>query len=121
MVRTLIERADGRGIAIGDAGGRKITPAVAQIVSFLLDYDMTLEHAMHSARIDNSMSDATIANNAMPAGLLSALDTILPYLAPAPRAAYPFIFAFPGIAERSPGGAAAMAETRAPWTEAFAE
>ena len=39
---------------IGASGGRKIMPAVAQTLSFLVDFDMDLDGAFHCPRIDVS-------------------------------------------------------------------
>ncbi|MCY4206780.1 MAG: gamma-glutamyltransferase [Roseovarius sp.] len=121
MAPTLLEHLDGRRIALGGSGGRKIMPVVAQLASFLLDYDMDLETAMHTARIDSSMADVTIADDAMHETILAALGKALPSLVSAPRTAYPLNFACPGIAESGPSGAMAVAETMAPWAEAVAE
>lgn len=41
-------------LAIGASGGRKIMPAVAQVLSFLLDFGMDLDAAFHQPRIDVS-------------------------------------------------------------------
>jgi gamma-glutamyltranspeptidase/glutathione hydrolase len=41
-------------VGIGASGGRKIMPAVAQILSFLLDFGMDLDAAFHCPRIDVS-------------------------------------------------------------------
>ena len=43
---------DGRSqFALGASGANRIVPAVAQIVSFLLDWEMDLERALHAPRI----------------------------------------------------------------------
>jgi len=120
MVPTLLEHRDGRRLAPGGAGGRKIMPAVAQLVSFLLDYDLDIETAMHAPRIDSSTADVTIADQALSMDILSELAEALPSLVAAPRSAYPFNFACPGLAEHGPNGASAVAETMAPWAEAVA-
>lgn len=41
-------------VGIGASGGRKIMPAVAQVLSFLLDFGMDLDAAFHTPRIDVS-------------------------------------------------------------------
>ena len=51
----LILGRDGRPeLAIGAAGGRSIFPALLQLISYLVDYGMTLEEAFHTPRIDAS-------------------------------------------------------------------
>ena len=57
MCPTLVEREDGFRFAVGACGGRKIFPAVMQIISFLVDYGMSLDDAMHTPRIDVSGTD----------------------------------------------------------------
>ena len=41
-------------VGIGASGGRKIMPAVAQVLSFLIDFGMDLDGAFHAPRIDVS-------------------------------------------------------------------
>ena len=43
-----------RRVAVGASGGRRILPAVAQLLSFVMDYGMDLDTAMHQPRIDAS-------------------------------------------------------------------
>lgn len=44
-------------LAIGASGGRRILPAVTQILSFVLDYHMSLEEAFAQPRVDVSGDD----------------------------------------------------------------
>ncbi len=48
------QAADGRRFAVGASGGRRILPAVAQLLSFVMDYGMDLDTAIHTPRIDAS-------------------------------------------------------------------
>ena len=48
------QAADGRRLALGASGGRRILPAVAQTLSFVMDYGMDLDTAIHQPRIDAS-------------------------------------------------------------------
>jgi len=50
----LAEAADGRRLAVGASGGRRILPAVTQLLSFVMDYGMDLDTAIHTPRIDAS-------------------------------------------------------------------
>jgi len=54
MCPVIARRAGKPWFAIGASGGRKILPAVLQIVSFLIDHGMSLEDAFHQPRIDAS-------------------------------------------------------------------
>jgi len=40
--------------ALGASGGRRIMPPVAQMLSFLVDWGMTLEETFHQPRLDVS-------------------------------------------------------------------
>ena len=48
------QAADGRRLAVGASGGRRILPAVTQLLSFVMDYGMDLDAAIHQPRIDAS-------------------------------------------------------------------
>lgn len=54
MCPTLIHRPDGSRYALGACGGRKIFPSVLQLTSFLLDFNMTVNDAVHQPRVDVS-------------------------------------------------------------------
>ena len=43
----LAQAADGRRLALGASGGRRILPAVTQLLSFVMDYGMDLDAAIH--------------------------------------------------------------------------
>ena len=54
MCPVVAERADGFRAAVGASGGRRILPAVFQLVSFMLDFRLGVEAAVHQPRIDAS-------------------------------------------------------------------
>ena len=54
MCPTIIHQADGRKTALGACGGRKIVASVYQIASFIVDFNMTVDQAVHAPRIDVS-------------------------------------------------------------------
>jgi len=58
--------ADGRRLAIGASGGRRIMPAVMQLLSFAMDYGMDLEAAIHHPRIDASEGSIVIGDVKLP-------------------------------------------------------
>ena len=43
------QAADGRRLAVGASGGRRILPAVTQLLSFVMDFGMDLDTAIHTA------------------------------------------------------------------------
>ena len=54
MCPVAVQRGDGVRFAAGASGGRRIMAAVMQILSFLVDYRMSVEQAVHTPRIDVS-------------------------------------------------------------------
>ena len=54
MCPVVLERRGGDRFALGASGGRRIMPAVMQLVSFLADFGLGLEDALHAPRIDAS-------------------------------------------------------------------
>lgn len=120
MCPTLLERDDGSRFALGAAGGRKIMPSVAQLTSFLLDYDMDLSVAMHHPRIDASLRETTIADDSFSPEIKNGLQSKLSQVTFAPRTAYPFNFACPSIVSRGDGLNGGATEVMAPWAEAVA-
>ena len=108
-------------IALGAAGGRKIVPAVAQILSYLVDLNYTPEEAMHAPRIDTS-SDTLLMNPAFSAETLQSIaqhhktqiveDTLLPVN-----------FAVPSLVTSGCGNGRNIgaAHPNSPWAAAMAE
>ena len=121
MCPTVLHRKDGARFALGASGGRKIMPAVAQLSSMLLDYGMDLDTALHTARLDMSLADVTIADDSLPDAVLADLDTILPQpVARAPRTIFPLHFACPSAVSRQDGMNAGATEIMTPWADAVA-
>ena len=60
------QAADGRRAAIGASGGRRILPAVSQLLSFVMDYDMDLDAVIHQPRIDASEGAIVIGDVRLP-------------------------------------------------------
>ena len=54
MCPVVVVRDDGTRFALGASGGRRIMPAILQLVSFLIDRGLSLEDAFHAPRIDVS-------------------------------------------------------------------
>ena len=60
--------------ALGASGGNHIMPAVAQVAALMLDFDFTLEQAMHEPRLDASDRGSVRADPALGAPTLAALS-----------------------------------------------
>ena len=75
----LAQAADGRRLAVGASGGRRIMPAVAQILSFVMDYGMDLDTAIHQPRIDASEGAVVIGDIRLEAATRDALRVRFDY------------------------------------------
>ncbi|MGD9535683.1 MAG: gamma-glutamyltransferase family protein [Alphaproteobacteria bacterium] len=119
MCPTILAFDDGRRFALGASGGRRIMPAVMQIVSFLADFGMTLNDAFHTPRLDVSGTDVVTIDERLPPGLASALPPPLGALA-VQQGAYPSLFANPNAAGWLPEEARAVGAVHvaSPWSQA---
>src|SRR6185295_10123662 len=71
--------ADGRRLALGASGGRRILPAVTQLLSFVMDYGMDLDAAIHQPRIDASEGPVVIGAVRLPTAVRDALRARFDY------------------------------------------
>jgi gamma-glutamyltranspeptidase / glutathione hydrolase len=114
------QSAGGRRLALGASGGRRIMPAVMQILSFVMDYGMDLDAAIHQPRIDASEGNVVIADLALPAEMRAALrdrfDT-----EDAHRQSFPLKFACPSVVLRDGDTNSGASEAFPPWSEAVAQ
>ena len=108
-------------VGIGASGGRKIMPAVAQILSFMVDFRMDLDRAFHTPRIDVSGPGSALVDRRLGGetlnGVAGTLTAAFTDLAP-----YPAQFANPSAVQASPDrkfrGAADLASA---WSGAVSE
>src|ERR1700694_1851165 len=75
----LAQAADGRRLALGASGGRRILPAVTQMLSFVMDYGMDLDQAIHQPRIDASEGAVVIGDVRLPMQVREALRARFDY------------------------------------------
>ena len=94
MCPTIVEFADGRRAALGASGGRRILPAVAQLLSFLVDFGMSLDDAAHCPRINVDGGDLVEADARLPAKTRAMLEARFP-LAVRPHGVHPSAYACP--------------------------
>lgn len=117
----VIAESESLRLALGASGGRKIMPAVLQILSFVLDYDMSLEEAFAQARIDVAGDGTVTMSRDLPEAVRDELAAAL--AATTARAvAYPNRFACPvavlhDLIENDHYG---TAEVIHPWADAVA-
>lgn len=119
MCPTVVDRGDGVRFALGASGGRRIMPAVFQLISFLVDYRMSLDDAMHQPRVDASGSELVILDRLLDKET-RALIARNHRVYVAQHGVYPELFACPNVVLRdasrgvSQGGAYVMS----PWAKA---
>lgn len=107
-------------VALGASGGRKILPAVAQLTSFLCDYQMSLEAAFHHPRIDVSDGQTIIADEALNESVLHSLTPTFS-VRTAPRSIFPYAFACPAAVLADEAGRTGCTEIMTPWGDAVSE
>jgi gamma-glutamyltranspeptidase/glutathione hydrolase len=108
--------------AIGASGGRKIFPAVLQIVSFLADHEMTLEDAFHQPRLDASGGDSVTVDPLLPGVVRNALADQYA-VETAELVVYPTNYACPSavLHDAASGENFGVADIMSPWSGAVSE
>jgi gamma-glutamyltranspeptidase/glutathione hydrolase len=120
MCPVIARLADGARVALGASGGRRILPAVAQVLSFLADYGMDLEAAFHCPRLDVSGTGAATLDIRLDRAVVDAVAARMKVVT-AETAAYPVLFASPSAVQRRDGENRGMADIGSPWSGAAAE
>ncbi len=104
MCPFVLERADGTRVAAGAAGGRRIMAAMFQLISFLVDYDMSLEQAFGQPRVDLEEDGVVHADHRLAASALAAIAEDFELVA-LPSGVYPTFYGLPNaVARRSVDG-----------------
>jgi len=115
----IAELAGGRLMAVGASGGRRILPAVAQLLSFAIDYRMDLQAAFATPRIDASEGAVLIGDDRLDPATLARLGRELD-LEPASPQALPGRFACPSAVMRDGATNQGATEVFHPWADAVA-
>jgi gamma-glutamyltranspeptidase / glutathione hydrolase len=116
----LAETADGRRLAVGASGGRRILPAVTQMLSFVMDYGMDLNAAIHQPRIDASEGAVVIGDVRLPMQTRAELRARFDY-EEARVQTLPMKFACPSVVLRQGSTNSGATEIFQPWGDAVAE
>jgi gamma-glutamyltranspeptidase/glutathione hydrolase len=116
----LAQASDGRRAAIGASGGRRILPAVSQLLSFVMDYGMDLDAVIHQPRIDASEGAIVIGDVRLPQAAREALGERFDY-EEARIQTLPMKFACPSIVLRDGDSNSGATEPFHAWSEAVAE
>src|SRR5262249_52764165 len=114
------EAADGRRVAVGASGGRRILPAVAPLLSFAMDFGMDLDTAIHQPRIDASEGAIVIGDARLPSTVHEALHSRFDY-EQARIQTFPMKFACPSVVMRQGTINFGATESAQPWGDAVAE
>ena len=116
----IAQAADGRRLAAGASGGRRILPAVMQTLSFVMDFGMELDAAIHQPRIDASEGAVVIGDIRLGGEVRSALKTAFDYEEARPQT-LPGKFACPSIVLRQGETNFGAADPAQPWGDPVAE
>ncbi len=114
------ETADGKRLAVGASGGRRILPAVSQLISFVMDFGMDLDAAIHQPRIDASEGAIVIGDAQLPTAARELLRQQFDY-EEARVQTWPGKFAFPSIVLRNGDTNSGATEVFNAWGDAVAE
>jgi len=96
MCPAIVETADGLRVALGASGGRRIMPAVLQLISFLVDHRMSVNEAIHHPRIDVGGTANVVIDSRLSDAVYEALDADFD-VSWANHGVYPVLFACPNI------------------------
>jgi gamma-glutamyltranspeptidase / glutathione hydrolase len=116
----LAQAGDGRRLALGASGGRRILPAVTQMLSFIMDYGMDLDAAIHQPRIDASEGAVVIGDVRLPMQARAELRARFDY-EEAHVQTLPMKFACPSVVLRDGETNSGATEVFQPWGDAAAE
>jgi gamma-glutamyltranspeptidase / glutathione hydrolase len=116
----LAQAADGRRLALGASGGRRILPAVTQMLSFVMDYGMDLDQAIHQPRIDASEGAVVIGDVRLPMRVREALRARFDY-EEARVQTFPTKFACASVVLREAGTNSGATDISQPWGDAVAQ
>lgn len=121
MLPTLVLDGDKPWLAAGASGGRRIMPAVMQILSFLIDYKLPLEAAFHQPRIDASVMGQPWYDPLHPADVQAAITARFPGALAKRRDPLPLNYACPSaVMFGADGDCTGMVEIAQPWASVSA-
>ncbi len=107
-------------VGIGASGGRKIMPAVAQILWRMFWFDQSLEQAFHAPRLETSVRNKITADHRLGDSVLDAIRQQFD-LDVTERHFYPYAFACPSAIKSQGGSNAGCSEVYSLWGDAVSE
>lgn len=106
MCPVIGELANGSRFAVGACGGRTIFPAVYQLISFLCDFGMSVDEAIHQARVDVSGTELVSIMETMDESSTQALRDRFPQTRVRSYGVSPVLFGVPQLVVRDRSGSA---------------
>jgi gamma-glutamyltranspeptidase/glutathione hydrolase len=118
----VVTRAGKPWFCIGASGGRRIVPAVTQLVLMMIDRGLDVTTAFHQPRIDVSGVGPIRVNRDLPDAIKQAIGAKLPSVE-VTNHVYPLGFANPSCIVRDPstGELTGMNEVMSPWAGGAAQ
>lgn len=121
MLPTLVLDGGRPWLATGASGGRRIMPAIMQILSFLIDYRLPLEAAFHQPRIDASVMGQPWYDPLHPTDVQAAIRARFPGAVAKRRDPLPLNYACPSaVMFGADGECSGMVEIAQPWASVSA-
>jgi gamma-glutamyltranspeptidase / glutathione hydrolase len=107
-------------VGIGGCGGRRILPAVFQLLAMIADFGFDLDRVFHQPRVDVSGGSGVSVDRRLPEAARTALAAAFETIAAEP-VPYPMPFTIAGAVRHTPSGNEGATEPEQPWSEAVAE
>jgi gamma-glutamyltranspeptidase/glutathione hydrolase len=107
-------------VGIGGCGGRRILPAVFQLLAMMADFSFDLDRAFHQPRVDVSGGSGVSVDRRLPEATRAALGAAFDTIAAEP-VPYPMPFTIAGAVRHSAAGNEGATEPEQPWSEAVSE
>mgnify|MGYP006219011403 FL=1 len=111
---------DSGGMALGASGGRRIMPAVLQLLHLLIDGEMSLEEAFHQPRIDHSGGDQVVVDRRLQKEVLQKIQEKFSCIT-AENGAFPLYFACPSAVLKNGSQHYGSTAITHPWADAVSE
>ena len=118
-VPTIMVKGDD-AVAIGGCGGRRIIPAVFQLLAMMADFGFDLDRVFHQPRVDVSGGSGVSVDRRLPEATKAALAAALDAVAAEP-VPYPMPFTIAGAVRRKGADNEGATEPEQPTSEAVSE